>query len=291
MFLDRRLGCLKGEVSDEVERFLEAVDTILGQDSTQLDTPPYIWKYLPALSPSFRRFDHASLFVYHEMKLYMEEAVERYMLHPTPPDREKSLLEKLILKFGPKSQVPVVMSMDGIIGGTDTTGSSAAFLLHDLATHPVQQEQEKFNRMRYLKACLKESQRLRPAAGGMARITQVDMVLGGHHIPAGSHVVFMNICSMVDKKNFPDPDAFIPERWLRRCPQKHTAHSFAAIPFSHGPRMCIGRRFAELELLTLVIKMLQRFHLEYEGEVVGKRVDFTIRPDRTINLRMVEREE
>jgi cytochrome P450 len=55
---------------------------------------------------------------------------------------------------------------------------------------------------------------------------------------------------------YPEPDKFIPERWLKNDAQsKKRTHSFVTMPFGFGPRMCIGRRFAELEMETLVAKV------------------------------------
>ncbi|NXA15346.1 CP27B protein, partial [Sapayoa aenigma] len=62
-----------------------------------------------------------------------------------------------------------------------------------------------------------------------------------------------------DSRFFPAPDAFRPERWLRnREPgdtfgdtpgaPSSTGHPFASLPFGLGPRSCVGRRLAELQL-------------------------------------------
>lgn len=64
-----------------------------------------------------------------------------------------------------------------------------------------------------------------------------------------------------DDKHFPENDKFIPERWLREsemvteCPQpnKHL-NPFIFLPFGFGPRMCIGKRFAEIEMAILVFR-------------------------------------
>ena len=95
--------------------------------------------------------------------------------------------------------------------------------------------------------------------------------------------------SMGDKDQFENPSQFIPERWLRGRPEQHQAHSFAYVPFGHGPRMCIGRRFAELELYLLVIKILQRFKMEYHHDPVDFRVAFVNKPNKNVKIQFVDR--
>jgi len=57
------------------------------------------------------------------------------------------------------------------------------------------------------------------------------------------------------EKYYPQADKFIPERWIKEDPQYYKARPFVTMPFGFGPRMCIGRRFAELEIETLVTKV------------------------------------
>jgi cytochrome P450 len=57
-------------------------------------------------------------------------------------------------------------------------------------------------------------------------------------------------------KYYPQADKFIPERWLKNDPEYNKrTHPFVTMPFGFGSRMCIGRRFAELEIETLVTKV------------------------------------
>ena len=115
---------------------------------------------------------------------------------------------------------------------------------------------------------------------------------------------------MRDPKQFPDPEVFLPERWLRGCPQQNKAHPLASASFGHGPRMCVGRlanilylhpfrifiqpdnmtrRFAELELYILMIKILQRVRLEHHGTAIKMVTAFVNKPDKKIRMRLVKR--
>ena len=102
------------------------------------------------------------------------------------------------------SNIVIVMSQDAIMAGVDTTGTTAAFFLLDLAKNPDKQDilhkemadiigiakitESGIKKMKYLKACLHESQRLKNATYGMSRITQTDMVLEGYQVPKGTNV-------------------------------------------------------------------------------------------------------
>jgi len=58
------------------------------------------------------------------------------------------------------------------------------------------------------------------------------------------------------EKYYPEADKFIPERWLKDDSQSNKkSHSFVTLPFGFGPRTCIGRRVAELEMETLIAKV------------------------------------
>lgn len=64
---------------------------------------------------------------------------------------------------------------------------------------------------------------------------------------------------VADKEHFEQPDKFIPERWLKenhdpKCPHAKDAHPFAFLPFGFGSRMCIGKRFADLEMEVLTAR-------------------------------------
>lgn len=59
-----------------------------------------------------------------------------------------------------------------------------------------------------------------------------------------------------DPKYFSEANKFIPERWLRENAEKSDklSNPFVYLPFGFGPRSCIGRRFAELEINVMLAK-------------------------------------
>jgi cytochrome P450 len=61
------------------------------------------------------------------------------------------------------------------------------------------------------------------------------------------------------EKYFAQPQKYIPERWLKvtqgDSQETKMTHPFVFMPFGFGPRMCVGRRFAELEIETFLAKV------------------------------------
>ena len=70
-------------------------------------------------------------------------------------------------------------------------------------------------------------------------------------------VAFNNQTICRDKKYFDKAAEFLPERWLKHDSNElRPAPNFVMLPFGYGPRMCIGRRFAEQEIYLAVIKVI-----------------------------------
>ncbi|KAK0050853.1 cytochrome P450 CYP12A2-like isoform X2 [Biomphalaria pfeifferi] len=66
------------------------------------------------------------------------------------------------------------------------------------------------------------------------------------------------------RTEFDSPEKYLPERWLRSDDgaKKDTAHNMIVLPFGHGARSCIGRRFALQEVYLLATKILQSFYVD-----------------------------
>ncbi|XP_023312873.1 cytochrome P450 CYP12A2-like [Anoplophora glabripennis] len=166
------------------------------------------------------------------------------------------------------------------------TGKTLAALIYFLAKNPDKQQclreeafknfpekkspvtKEVFNKSPYLKAVIKESNRIALIAIGTARITVKDMVLGGHKIPKSTDIIAMHIIS-ANSELFKVAEKLIPERWLRTTENEYSAkhvHPFAYMPFGFGPRSCIGKRVANLELELDLARIIRNFELSWHHE-------------------------
>lgn len=64
-------------------------------------------------------------------------------------------------------------------------------------------------------------------------------------LPHQTLVTLCHYATSRDPAQFPEPNTFLPARWLGEGP---APHPFASLPFGFGKRSCMGRRLAELEL-------------------------------------------
>lgn len=96
------------------------------------------------------------------------------------------------------------------------------------------------------------------------------MKVGEYIIPANSVVLMSPKCIQNDSNVWKDPEKFIPERFDRQSTNKTDSKTnedpnimpsspFAFIPFSQGPRKCIGQLFAMLEAKTILCILLSQF--------------------------------
>lgn len=160
-----------------------------------------------------------------------------------------------------------------IAAGNDTTATVTSFVSLALAMHVDEQEKvhEELHRifgdsgraatshdlreMQYLELCIKEAMRMFPVAPIIARHLTGDVALSDVVLPGGSSVVICIQHVHMDPEYFPEPHNFKPERF---APQNRR-HPFSYVPFSAGPRNCIGLRYAMLLMKTIVSTVLRHY--------------------------------
>lgn len=144
---------------------------------------------------------------------------------------------------------------------------------------------EDLDKLVYTRMVLDEVMRLRPPVWAQTRSTREDDVLLGRQIPADSFIMLSAYFCHRHPQFWDDPEAFVPERFT---PERVRArHRFAHIPFSAGPRSCIGKRYGLYELCAALALILPRYRVEVmPGQSIGVKATATVHPDRPIFVRL-----
>ncbi|XP_076819169.1 cytochrome P450 2C28-like [Clavelina lepadiformis] len=101
--------------------------------------------------------------------------------------------------------------------------------------------------------------------GGSPHCTTEPAELFGYHIPKGT-MVMANIWGVNnDPSEWPNPEVFDPYRHIND--NKQFVHSSKIIPFSMGPRVCLGEQLARMEIFIIMVKVLQHFKVEADAEL------------------------
>ena len=108
---------------------------------------------------------------------------------------------------------------------------------------------------------LQESMRLYPPGWLLTRRALRDDRLAGYHVPAGTDIFICPYLLHRDARHWEHPDDFDPDRFLTDAAESR--HRFAFLPFSAGPRYCIGASFAMTEMTMHLSMVAQRFRLRY----------------------------
>ncbi|KAM8704115.1 hypothetical protein ACLKA7_008686 [Drosophila subpalustris] len=286
--LDKQLGLLReSKKSDRVMLLFKSLDEFFTYGAV-LDMKPSLWRYFQ--TPMMKKLMNAHDNIKDVALEYVNDALERLEKEEkngvVKSETEQSVLEKL-LKIDKK--VATIMAMDMLMAGVDTTSSTFTAAMLCIATHPEKQDKLREEVMRvlpdkdsefteasmknvpYLRACIKESQRMYPLVIGNTRTTNRDCVLSGYKVPAGTFVSMIPLNSLSSDQYFPRSSEYLPERWMRsdadsaKCPANplKSTNPFVFLPFGFGPRMCVGKRIVDMELELGIARIIRNFKVEF----------------------------
>lgn len=159
-------------------------------------------------------------------------------------------------------------------------------------------------KLSYLDRCVKESLRLYPSVPIISRLASKEIhTFTGYRIPKNTHV-HIHIYDLHHNPDvFPNPEKFDPDRFLpENCVKRHP---FAYLPFSGGPRNCIGmfvfnffnkritacwivgQRFALLEVKSLISGILRKYKLTAVDtpETITMYQDIILRPKDCLKIK------
>jgi len=126
-----------------------------------------------------------------------------------------------------------------------------------------------------------ESMRLRPPVYAFGREALDDCEIGGYHVPRKTTILMSQWVVQRDPRWFPEPEKFLPERWLDDRAQR--VPKYAYFPFGGGQRLCIGNTFALMETVLVLATIAQRYRFTLaEGHEVVPQATFTLRPKHGI---------
>lgn len=167
-----------------------------------------------------------------------------------------------------------------LIAGSETTATTLSGATYLLLKHPEIYAKlvheirstfssytditiEEVNKRDYLIACLQEGLRYYPPVPtGFPRVVPpAGGEISGRFIPGGTAVYVSQYPTNHSTRNFRDPDAYIPERWMGDERFKDDNRE-AVNPFSFGPRNCLGKNLAYAEMRLILAKVLYKFDLE-----------------------------
>ncbi|GAB0092981.1 Cytochrome P450 [Sergentomyia squamirostris] len=276
--MNMRLGLLQDKSNPNADKLAENIKDFF-RLGAELDFQPSIWKIYK--TPKFNQYIQTMDSMQDIVRQFIDQGLESLKTKTNQDENvhgEKGVLEKL---YDIDRDVAVIMAVDSLIAGVHTTSTAVFSILYTLATNFDKQKilrsellkilpkkdspltKENMTNMPYLRACIKEAMRLMPVVVGNSRAIAKDIVIKGYQIPKDIDVLMHHQALHTDERYFQNPQAFIPERWLRSEEKIETYNPFTYLPFGFGNRVCIGRRFAELEIETLVCRLVRNYQLEW----------------------------
>ncbi|RLU22345.1 hypothetical protein DMN91_004623 [Ooceraea biroi] len=209
--------------------------------------------------------------------------------------------ENHITDFDIREEVDTFM-----FAGHEPTAVGICYLLLLLAEHKdiqdriraevdsvMQEDGERFTlamlqKLPYLDRCLKESMRLYPSVHFISRLISEDVTFQKKYVVPAGTVVHLNIYGVHRDPNFwPNPEVFDPDRFLPERSQNH--HPYSYLPFSAGPRNCLGQRFALLQMKAMIAPLLHSFYLEPIDYLKDLKIKsaLILRPAHPLRVRFV----
>ncbi|XP_030831852.1 cytochrome P450 27C1 [Strongylocentrotus purpuratus] len=287
LLLETRIGCLKEPIPEKSQGFINAVGQMFASGQIMFLTSPE-WFRRWNLKP-WRDHEAAWDYIFNFAKKSVDARLQELATLAEEGDvvEDSGILTHLLASQQLSMKEVYSNACELLLAGVDTTSNTLAWALYELSRHPDTQdrlakevegalaargrcipEHDDLPNMPLLKGVIKETLRLYPVVPANNRVLDKDVTIGGYHIPKGTMIGSLQYVMGRDPEIYPDPDTFLPERWLKgseAISSEEKASSFSSLPFGFGPRMCIGRRIAELEMHLALARISTSFKLRYHG--------------------------
>lgn len=252
--------------------------------------PPFCWKFLRWLSVGRERkflearlviddFVAQNIAVKRESKMYGEDILTSYIKAEGAINDDRFLRDTAV---------------NLMLAGRDTTGVALSWFFWLLSRNPevkvklleeinqnCTNKEFDFSKMVYLHAALLEALRLYPSVPFEHKAPLKEEVLpSGHKTVVGERIPFLTY-SMGRMEGVWGKDCleFRPERWITEKGNIRHEPSYKFLSFNAGPRTCLGKEIAFVQLKTTVVAMMRNFDVEVEKDCV-------VEPKHSIILHM-----
>ncbi|XP_033835648.1 sterol 26-hydroxylase, mitochondrial [Periophthalmus magnuspinnatus] len=317
ILFETRLGCLQEDVPKDTLRFIRAVNNMFLMSDIVAMSPRWTRLFLP----HWKRFVEA----WDDLSDVAQGLVERRMRELEQRVDSGSSIDGLYLTYllsnDKITKAEIYTSItELLLGGVDTTSNTLTWALYhlsrdqraqDLLSKEVQDvcpnlkqpSMDDISQMPYLKAVIKEALRLYPVVPGNARyVTENDLIVGEYWFPKGTLFHLCHYAVSHSAEEFPEPERFIPERWLRpglntdgaysrSLPSVQEHHPYSYIPFGVGVRACVGKRVAEMEMYLALSRLMQKYEVRPEdgAPLIAAKTRILMIPGTPVNLRFLHR--
>ena len=213
--------------------------------------------------------------------------------------QESTLLSMLLKGYDPADENSITLEQVRneavvlLMAGHETTANSLSWAWYLLATHPEVLKKlhaelkhvlgdrpptfDDVPNLSYTRAIFEEALRLYPPVPVLSREAMAYDRLEDHDILPGSVMLVIPWLLHRHPSYWEKPNHFIPERFMREWPHKH--QKYAYIPFSAGPRICLGAAFGLTEAILCLATLSQKFNLSLNPKrVVDYECRLTLRP-------------
>jgi cytochrome P450 len=161
-----------------------------------------------------------------------------------------------------------------LLAGHETTANALAWTIYLLQRNPDIEAKlyahvaevlgdrdatiDDFPKLDYVRAVASEAMRIYPPAWLTGRRALEDTTIGDYEVRKGEIVLVSQYVTHRNPRYWDAPERFDPDRWLAGPPKE----KFAYFPFGGGNRLCIGERFAWLELVLGIATMIRRVRFD-----------------------------
>ncbi|XP_035672302.1 leukotriene-B4 omega-hydroxylase 3-like [Branchiostoma floridae] len=284
MTLDNILKCSLGynsrcQADGKSVPYILAVNDLTRLFAERGDQPLHYFDFIYYLSSDGRRFRKACKVVHsfaeQVIKARKEELKKGGGTLPKPRGGKCMDLLDVLLQAKIQDEVNTFL-----FAGHHTTASGISWTLHHLPIHKDYQDKcrreleellrgraevtwHDIGKLPFITMCIKESMRCVPPVRRLARTLKQDLMFSdGKSLPKGS-TTFVDFGDLHRNRDvWPNPKVYDPYRFSPENSENRHPHAF--LPFSAGPRNCIGQNFAMNEMKVAVALILQRFQLELD---------------------------